>query len=106
MSPRQRKRLSWLVIVVGLPVAAHLARALFDSVVLLSGWYILPFTATLLASRLVGLGGGLASALVAIVLASLDPPYGSQGPSWYSFWPPLPNRVVALEMLTVVAGAG
>jgi PAS domain S-box-containing protein len=105
MSPRQRKRLSWLVIVVGLPVAAHLARALFDSLVLLSGWYILPFTATLLASRLLGLGGGLASALVAIVLASIDPPLESVGPTWYSFWPPLPNRVVALEMLTVVAGA-
>ena len=106
MSPRLRRRLSWLAIVVGLPLAAHLTRALFDSLVLLSGWYILPFTATLLASRLLGLGGGLAAALVSIVLASIDPPFESVGPTWYSFWPPLPNRVVALEMLTVVAGAG
>ena len=105
MSPRLRRRLSWLVIVIGLPVAAHLARALFDSLVLLSGWYILPFTATLLASRLLGLGGGLAAALVSIVLASIDPPLESVGPTWYSVVPPLPNRVVALEMLTVVAGA-
>jgi len=105
MSPRLRRRLSWLVIVIGLPVAAHLGRALFDSLVLLSGWYILPFAATLLASRLLGLGGGLAAALVSILLASIDPPLDSVGPTWYSLWPPLPSRVVALEMLTVVAGA-
>ena len=72
-----------------------------------SGWHILPFAATLLVARLVGIGGGLASALVAIALVSVDPStFADAGPTWVSLWPPLPSRPIALEMLTVVAGVG